>query len=70
MLFSQFRLVLDRTFQSQQLRDLGIDPLGRRGRRPPVHDLAFLVDQELLKVPLRTRIYVSILPSRMSKEGA
>ena len=38
--------------QSEELRDLGVDRLGRGGGCPAVDDIAFLVDEELLEVPL------------------
>jgi hypothetical protein len=39
---------------SNELGDFGIDIFRRSGRRPTVDDLTLLVDQELLKVPLRS----------------
>lgn len=41
--------------ESQQLCDLLVNTLGGGGRCPPLSDVALLVDQELLKVPLDTQ---------------
>ena len=38
---------------SDDLGNLSIDCFWSRGRRPSLHDIAILIDQELLEVPLR-----------------